>query len=286
VGGRGRQLAYPAVLAAVAIGYLALLLPAVAGSEPTPSVKAVNIPATLYTEEAHEWSPRQLEVSPGSAVTFENPTEVNHGIHWTGGPETPVCSGVPVGEPEKAGGPEWHGTCTFARAGVYNFVCTIHHSMTGKVVVSEAGTTTTTTTTTPGSPPTTTVGAGPTSSGGPGTSSAALLHLSSLGFGAPRHGHSVHGAVTITAAGAGGRLEVDLFAKGSALGAAHSSRVRVGRLVRTSLRAGALSFSIPISLAARHALTHRGRLALSVRIVVTPTHGPAAIVTRGVTLHA
>src|SRR5437899_7767688 len=88
------------------IGTLALLallgglVPAVAGSETTPTIEAVNKPVSggLYAEENHAWSPERVAVSPGAAVAFRNPSTVAHGVHWISGPATPSCTGsVPVG---------------------------------------------------------------------------------------------------------------------------------------------------------------------------------------------
>jgi plastocyanin len=101
-----------------------------------------------------------------------------------------------------------------------------------------------------------------------------------------QHGASVHGSVEVASAGAGGHLEVDLFASGASLARAeHSSRQRVGRLVRSSLRAGAVSFTVSLNARAKHALSHKRRLALIVAITLTPPHGKALVLQRNVVLH-
>jgi hypothetical protein len=80
---------------------------------------------------------------------------------------------------------------------------------------------------------------------------------------------------------------VDLLAKRAALaGTSGSSAVRVGRLVRSSLRAGRLSFTVTLDAKARSRLSHRRRLALIVRVVLTPPHGPPSVTSRNVLLHA
>lgn len=102
-----------------------------------------------------------------------------------------------------------------------------------------------------------------------------------------QHGSSVHGSVQVSQAGVGGRLEVDLLASGASLAkVGHSAQVRVGRLVRSSLYAGTTSFTVPLAVRARHALSRRHKLALMVEIVLKPTHGSAATITRSVVLHA
>lgn len=111
--------------------------------------------------------------------------------------------------------------------------------------------------------------------------------ISAFALTAVQHGSSVRGSLTVSQAGVGGRLEVDLLAKGASLAkAGHSARVRVGRVVRSSLRAGAVSFSAPLSANARSALVRHRRLALTVRVLLQPTHGAAATMTSSVVMHA
>ncbi|MGA2165852.1 MAG: hypothetical protein ABSH36_15485, partial [Solirubrobacteraceae bacterium] len=102
-----------------------------------------------------------------------------------------------------------------------------------------------------------------------------------------QRGSTVRGQVKVSQAGSGGRLEVGLFAAGTSLAkAGHSGQVRVGRLVRSSLTAGSVSFSVPLSAKGKVALRHHRRLALTVKITLTPAHGAAVTVTRGVVVHA
>ncbi len=62
--------------------------------------------------------------------------------------------------------------------------------------------------------------------------------------------------------------------------------LRVGRLVRSSLKAGSVSFSVPLSAKGKASLRRHRHLALTVKITLTPLHGAAVTVTRGVVLHA
>jgi plastocyanin len=102
-----------------------------------------------------------------------------------------------------------------------------------------------------------------------------------------QRGPSVKGSLDVSQSGAGGRLEVDLLAKSASLAAAHrSGPVRVGRLVRASVSAGQVSFSVGLSARAKSALRRHHRLALTVRIVLTPTHGATVTITRSVSLRA
>ncbi len=88
-------------------------------------------------------------------------------------------------------------------------------------------------------------------------------------------------------AGSDGRLEVGLFAADASLAkAGHPARVRVGRLVRSSLKAGSVSFSVPLSAKGKAVLRLHRRLVLIVKITLTPLHDAAMTITRGVVLHA
>ena len=97
----------------------------------------------------------------------------------------------------------------------------------------------------------------------------------------------MHGSIKVSQAGAGGRLEVGLFAAGASLAkAGHSEQVRVGRLVRSSLKAGSVSFSVPLNAKGKAALRRHRHLALTVKITLTPLHGAAVTLTRSVIVRA
>ncbi len=57
---------------------------------------------------------------------------------------------------------------------------------------------------------------------------------------------------------------------------------RVGRLVRSSAPAGTVSFTVSLDAQAKRALRHHHKLALTVKIVLTPKHGAAMTLTRSV----
>jgi plastocyanin len=117
--------------------------------------------------------------------------------------------------------------------------------------------------------------------------SGPVLVAGSLKLSAPRHASAVRATFDIGQAGVGGSFEADLLAKGVSLGRARGSKsVRVGRLVRTSVSSGHLSFSVALSSRARRALARRHSLALIVRITLTPPLGPAQTLTRSLTLRS
>ncbi len=247
------------------------VIPSVASSE-TPPVEAVN--AGLYS---HYWSPAQATLAVGDALTIRNSTATPHGVEWHSGPATPVCNGIPVGTTASAAGTNWSGSCTFSKPGTYVFYCTVHGpEMTETITVGGGETTTTTsttpTTTTPTTPTTTRPPAG--EEAGPPAGSVSL-HPS-------QRGRAVRGVLTIAQSGAGGRLEIDVFARG----VRGNAGVRVGRLVRGALSAGRLSFAVALDAQARRTLARKRRLALTVQIVLRPTGGKPLTVKRAVVDHA
>jgi hypothetical protein len=148
--------------------------------------------------------------------------------------------------------------------------------MKGTVTVNANGTTTVTTTTTP--TPTTTTPSEPSGSSSPLSGSPSLR--------VSQRGGTVKGTLAIAKAGAGDELEIDVLASTSALGHRHRpSHTRVGQFTRASVRAGRLAFSIRLDASARRALAHRHRLALTVRIVLTPVYGQATTVNRSIVEH-
>jgi plastocyanin len=277
-------------LLAAVLGAAAVVLPAIAASETGQTIEATNKPGEgIYKEETHAWSPPQVTITPDATVTLSNPTEVRHGVEWVSAPATPTCTGgVPVGSTEAASNTKWSGACTFTTPGVYVFYCTVHHgAMTGRVTVTANGTTTTATTT----PTNTTTTTAPTTPGESPTSATATPGSPLVGSAAnaiklpfAQRGKSVRGSVAVSPAGAAGRLEVDLLARRASLASAGHPppAVRVGRIVHASLRAGKVPFSVSLTARARNALSRRGRLALSVKVVIEPVSGPTVTITRAV----
>jgi hypothetical protein len=93
-----------------------------------------------------------------------------------------------------------------------------------------------------------------------------------------RGGMSVRGALTVSAAGAGGQLEVQvLLRRGARL-------VRVGLLHRSQLHPGLLDFSVRLNATAAQSLRTHHRLAVTVRLVVRPPQGNALTITRAFVL--
>jgi hypothetical protein len=135
------------------------------------------------------------------------------------------------------------------------------------------------------SPTPTSTGGGPTattssspSSGQPKTEPASGPLLGSLELASTQHGVVVHGSLLVSSAGSEGQVQIELLTKGAA--------AAVGKLVRSSLHAGKLTFTLSLSAKGKAVLRRRRRLTLTVKITLTPLHGAAVTVTHGVVLRA
>ncbi|HEY5977723.1 MAG TPA: hypothetical protein VIT85_07680, partial [Solirubrobacterales bacterium] len=179
----------------------ALVFLSVSGSiAADPTVEATGSASGYY------WSPTQAATTPGGSVTFKSPSPgVPHGLSWTGGPETPGCSGVPVNDGKTA----WSGSCAFVQPGDYTFVCYVHPTeMKGTIAVGSGGSG-------PLVPPP------PGPSGGPAASGLEMAKR--------QRGGSLRGSILLRAPG---NLEVELLAARSLLGIGKAGKVRVGRIAR------------------------------------------------------
>jgi hypothetical protein len=102
-----------------------------------------------------------------------------------------------------------------------------------------------------------------------------------------QRGEAVHGSVEVSQAAVGGRLEVGLSAGSASVANAHRpAQVRVGRLMRSLLHAGTVSFAVPLTPKAKQALARHRRLALTLKVRLVPVHGSAVGVARKVVLHS
>jgi plastocyanin len=241
------------------------------------------------------------DVATGGTVTFGYPTGgSDHNADFGSGPQPTSCTqtagasgGAVPPLPAHPTAPGWSGTCTFASAGTYTFHCDLHPFMTGTIVVGNAppasppppggsttasqttstptastpASTTTTTATTPGTPTT----PRPPSSVITGPARHAIV------LAAVQHGAVVHGSLSISAVGRGGRLRVQLFAAGHR---------RAGSFGRRALPAGRVRFAVALDAVARRELHRRRRLIVIVEVTITSGKGARASVTRHVRMEA
>ncbi len=104
---------------------------------------------------------------------------------------------------------------------------------------------------------------------------------SGLKVAATQTGTVVRGSLLV--ARPGSRLDVRLSARRTALGSTRQSgSVSVGRLRRTSVGGRRVEFAVKLSSAAKRALRRDGRLAITLRLTVTPPTGDVYSATRKV----
>ena len=178
------------------------------------SAEGPTIEAAGNFETGYSWRPSTASVGLGGTVAFRNTSStVPHGLTWTGGPAKPSCTGVAL-EAEKT---NWSGSCTFAQAGTYTFICPVHPTeMKGSISVSA----------TEAPPGPTPPPGGTTESPLQGTVSQALKLAKS------QRGTSVRGSINLSPASAGGKFEALLFAKRASLSTKGGKGMsQVGRFV-------------------------------------------------------
>jgi plastocyanin len=219
------------------------------------------------TASGFAWRPASVTSTPGGSVAFRNPgAVVPHGVHWTGGPEKPSCSGVPV----DSSGTAWSGTCAFAQAGTYTFVCTVHpEEMKGTVTVGSGET--------PAAP-------APAPGQPPAPSEGPLVEA--LRLARSQHGRTVHGSITVSSVAIGGHLNIELRVSRAALGGQGKGLARVGAISRSLAGAGRQAFAVRLRPPAQLALQRRGRLSLIVKTAISAPGGMTATMARRVKLNA
>jgi hypothetical protein len=274
------------------MGAAVAVLPALAAGSSAPSEVKLEVVQNCFESNWPCWNPQgnpesnvpESEVPPfklaqGGTISFEDKdTKASTDVIWKGA--APSCTPKVPSTPENS----WSSTCTFANAGEYAFESQDLFDEDGsnytqyKVIVETTGGGGTTPTTPTTTTPTTTTPTTPSEAGSPLMGGPKALELAGS-----QRGSTVRGSIEVSEAGSGGRLEVGLFAAGASLAkAGHTKQVRVGRLVRSSLRVGSVSFSIPLNAKGKAALHRRRRLTLTVKITLTPLHGAAVRLTRGV----
>lgn len=196
-----------------------------------------------------------LTVATGATVTFTYPSGMSyHNVVFDqGSPQPAACQNLP----DTFKGPSWTGTCTFDHPDTYTFHCGLHpDTMKGSVVVVDPPA---------GSTPTPLPGTSPTPTATP-TATPAPQSTLKVALAARQRGRHVRGSVQVQSAHT--RLEVTISAKLTGRKA-----VRVGHWLKRSAPAGRVAFAVPLVAPARHTLARRHRLAVTVRVALTPPGG-------------
>ncbi|HXC45626.1 MAG TPA: hypothetical protein VNU24_03405 [Solirubrobacteraceae bacterium] len=260
-------------------------------------------------------------VAQGGTVSFEdNDMEAPTDVIWMGAAR-PSCTGVVEAPPTKTGWKGtctfadageyefesqelfYDGASNYEKykvivekpgGGGGGTTSTTTTTTTATTPTTTTPTTSTPTTTTPApTTPTATTSTQPSGGGTPTATTPSSIEapppsggggpLAMLALAKAQHGDSVHGTIQVPAADGGARLEVELLAQDASLAKVkRPGNSRVGRFVRSSAPAGAVSFTVALDARAKGALRNRHKLALIVKIVLTPKHGSAMTLTRNV----
>jgi plastocyanin len=249
------------LVAAAACG-VALAVPAYARQNPPASA---TVTATDYSTTSHAWVGGDATIAAGGTVTFTYPTGTSsHSVEFTGA-QPASCTGLPA-DPGRG----WTGSCRFDAAGSYPFVCPVHADMTGTITVQ--ATATPTPSATPGATATPPAGGGGPPAPGAGGGAPPVATTLAVSLPKSQKGTRVRGRVDVAVTGS--RLDVSLWASRRSLSGGKSTKpVRIGKLTRTSAPAGKVSFAVVADAKAMSALRRHHRLAVTVRIALTPPGG-------------
>jgi plastocyanin len=232
------------------------------------SSSSASFIASDYQWRAAGESSNVVTIAQGQAVAFSYPSgysEHNADFHGaqpsictqtagagTGSGGTPPLPSVPTAQ-------GWSGSCTFNTPGTYTFSCDAHPSeMTGTIHVVSASQPPVSTTPTPVTP-----GPGPAPTVPPSSAPVDSLSSHSLHLAASQHGTSVHGSLRV--AEPRSRFTVQLLSR--------DTNVKLGQLTKTVAHAGLLHFAVRLSTRGRRTLRAHRRLALSVKLTLTPAGG-------------
>ncbi len=255
---------------------------------PASGQTTASIVAKDFEFRAVPDGPPALTIAAGGSVGFSQAAGMfPHNVRFTGAQPASCLQSVGTSSgsvpplPSPASSAAWAGTCTFAAAGEYPFVCEVHGNMTGKITVTGS------TLPPPPPPPPPPISPPPPVSPPPppppGTtpgSAASLLRITT-----PQRSFTLRGSVDVTRSGS--RLLARAFARRGALSGGRSTLlVQVGRQLRSSVGPGRVSFSLPLTAAGRRALRRNGRLAITLRLTVDPTTGTTYAAKRTVILRA
>jgi len=126
-----------------AVGAVALVVPAVLGlgacgsskksSPPAPAVVDMrNQKHVAISAQNNQFSPLDVEVSPGTTVMWTNHDSVAHNVQKSA---DAVDFGAPFGVQAGDFGPGQTYAFTFTKVGEFHYTCTIHTLMNGTVRV-------------------------------------------------------------------------------------------------------------------------------------------------------
>jgi plastocyanin len=268
--------------AALAVGAAAALaVPAVHKADVPPSTGTFT--AVDYDWEGNGGSSNMITIAPGGTVTFGYPSGTDeHNVDFDSGSSPTSCTqsaGTNTGAvPPLPSAPQakgWSGSCTFNTPGTYSFHCDKHLDMRGTIFVDPG------TTTGSGTTPTGTSPGGSTGGGGSTTTPGTKISPARPSVSVPHHQHGTALKGSVSTPAGPSKIAITAFVSKKLLAA---KPVKVGWFSKRSTGTGKTSFTLKLNSTAKRALKRRHSLAISLRILVTPSGGSAVTKTAAVTL--
>jgi plastocyanin len=293
--GTRRRLRWLAVVAAGVV-----IVPALAFGDGEPTIASFT--ATDISTTNHQWyvsgssTSTSATISAGGTALFTyqtgSPATTAHNVVFTSALKPTSCelsqgtsAAPPPPMPSEATIAPWSGSCRFDTPGTYTFRCARHPAMTGTVNVVAATASPSATATAVPSPeasatamPVPAAALAPVVNPSPTPASAATSAL----VASRQRGPIVRGL--LEAVGPDSWFYVHVVADRATLGSHGKGATTVGRLVKFSPAGGNVPFSVRVAPAAVRALREKGRLALTVRVLVLPRAGSRFTDSRAVTL--
>ena len=268
-------------IVAAVVGALACADRAAAQELPaTASIVAIDNAFTLPGG-----GPANVTIAPGGSVTFSYPSgESAHNVLFTSLAPAgcATVTGPAAGAtalPLSASPAPWSGSCTFVTPGTHEFVCSLHGSaMSGSVTIPGGAPPPPP----PVAPPPPPIAPPPP----PPPPPASTLPIAfGLSVASSQRGSTVRGSVRVRRSNASVRARA--FVRRSVVSGGRSTTlVLVGSRLRRSVSAGRVSFSVPLSATARRALRRDGKVAVTLKVSVSPPSGTSFRATRGVVMRA
>jgi plastocyanin len=112
-------------LSLVLVVLAAAVLVVACGGKGNRDAEAAGLASDTIVMKDSEFRPNHAAVSRGTTVTWQNDDQYPHDVAFTGGPQSPTLD---------SGGTYQR---TFDEAGTFDYECTIHPGMVGRVTVTE-----------------------------------------------------------------------------------------------------------------------------------------------------
>jgi plastocyanin len=276
-----------------ALAGLLVAVPAQSDDLPTidlPTTTSIIADKSSQTFVTADGGPAAVTIPAGGTVGFRKAAGgLSHNVRFSASQPTSCVqslgsSGSVPPLPNPATSAAWAGRCQFFEPGSYPFACDIHPGMTGSVTVEGDGTTPPPPPPPGGTPPPPPPGPPPGATPPPPPPPAGRLAAAASGLrdSAIQRGYRVRGSIKV--ARGGSRLLARIQGRRSVVLRNGGGTYPIGRHTLRSVGARRVAFSVRLTAVARRVLRRNGRLAVTLRVTVTPKAGKAYTALRRISL--